>query len=119
MAWLRGDGADARRSWQGGYVRRIAASDGMAAAVAAVVGYLVRFGPEVQKLNPAQPWMWLVGLMPLVWVGAMLVARTYERRFLWIGAEKSRRVFSAAVALLAGVGAISWACSCSWPAASS
>lgn len=49
----------------------------------------------------------MVALMPLVWVGVMLVVRTYEQRFQRIGADVFRRVFSAAVALLAGVGVFS------------
>jgi exopolysaccharide biosynthesis polyprenyl glycosylphosphotransferase len=108
-ARLRGEGTIARRAWQGAYVRRIAAGDVLAAAIASLVGYLVRFGAETQNLNPTHPSLWLVALLPPVWVGVMLVARTYEQRFLWIGAEEFRRVFSAAVGLLAGVGAISWA----------
>ncbi len=39
----------------------------------------------------------------------MFVARAYEERFLWVGAEEFRRVLAAAVALLAAVGAVSWA----------
>jgi hypothetical protein len=39
----------------------------------------------------------------------MLVARTYEERFLWDGPEEFRRVFLAAALLLATVGTVSWA----------
>jgi exopolysaccharide biosynthesis polyprenyl glycosylphosphotransferase len=39
----------------------------------------------------------------------MLVARSYEERFLWVGPEEFRRVFFAAVMLLATVGTLSWA----------
>jgi exopolysaccharide biosynthesis polyprenyl glycosylphosphotransferase len=108
-AWLRGEGTDARRAWQGSYVRRIALGDALVAAIASVVGYLARFGAETQSLRPTHPSLWMVALLPPVWVVVMLVARTYEQRFLWIGAEEFRRVFSAAVGLLAGVGAVSWA----------
>jgi FlaA1/EpsC-like NDP-sugar epimerase len=47
--------------------------------------------------------------LPLVWLGAMLAARTYEQRYLWVGPEESRRVVSAAALLLATVGTVSWA----------
>src|SRR3712207_1248528 len=39
----------------------------------------------------------------------MLVSRSYEERFLWVGPEEFRRVFFAAVMLLATVGTASWA----------
>jgi len=39
----------------------------------------------------------------------MLVARSYEQRFLWVGPEEFRRVFFAAVMLVAAVGTVSWA----------
>jgi exopolysaccharide biosynthesis polyprenyl glycosylphosphotransferase len=106
---LRGEGTEARRAWQPAYVRRIVVGDGLAAAVASLVGYLVRFGVSAQDLSAAHLSIWMVALLPPVWVLVMLVARAYEQRFLWIGAEEFRRVFSAAVALVAGVGAVSWA----------
>jgi exopolysaccharide biosynthesis polyprenyl glycosylphosphotransferase len=51
--------------------------------------------------------IWLLAL-PTAWLAAMLLARTYEERFLWIGVEEYRRVLGAAVALLAAAGATSW-----------
>ncbi len=48
-------------------------------------------------------------LLPLLWLVAMLFARAYEQRFLWIGAEEFRRVFFASAMLLAVVGTLSWA----------
>ena len=108
-AWLRGEGTEARRAWQGQYVRRIVLGDVIAAAIASAVGYLVRFGPDAQGLAVARVSVWMVALLPPAWVLVMLVARTYERRFLWIGAEEFRRVLVAAIALVAGVGTLSWA----------
>ena len=39
----------------------------------------------------------------------MLLSRSYEERFLWVGAEEFRRVFFAAMMLLATLGTVSWA----------
>src|SRR4051794_26629201 len=39
----------------------------------------------------------------------MLAARSYEKRFLWLGAEEFRRIFFASALLLAMVGTVSWA----------
>jgi exopolysaccharide biosynthesis polyprenyl glycosylphosphotransferase len=105
VARLRGEGTTARRAWRGSYVRRVAALDAASALVAAVVGRLV---PDSGPLAvTGLPWLTLV--MPVVWVGAMFIARTYEERLLWIGPEEFRRVFFAAALLLAAVGTVSWA----------
>jgi exopolysaccharide biosynthesis polyprenyl glycosylphosphotransferase len=81
--------------------------DVLCAAVAGLVGYAVRFGPDRGAVTHAS--LWVALLLPFVWVGVMLVARSYEQRFLWVGAEEFRRAFSAAVILLATVGTVSWA----------
>ncbi len=104
---LRGPGTEARRSWQSTYVRRIVVADVLCALVSALLGYAVRFGPA--SLDPGHVPFWIVAALPLTWVGAMLVARSYEQRFLWTGAEEFRRIFFAAMLMLAAVGTVSWA----------
>ncbi|WP_233517598.1 sugar transferase [Geodermatophilus marinus] len=79
----------------------------MCALVAGLIGYLLRFGPagvgsEIAYLAAA------LGL-PVLWLAAMLLGRSYEERFLWVGADEFRRVFFAAALLLATVGTVSWA----------
>jgi exopolysaccharide biosynthesis polyprenyl glycosylphosphotransferase len=95
-----------RRRWRDTYVRRILLSDLGCAALAAAAGALVRFGPEASAATAAS--LGMAVALPLVWVFAMLVARTYETRFLWAGQEEFRRVFLAAALLLATVGTVSW-----------
>src|SRR3954453_6407321 len=104
---FRGEGTEARRAWRTAYVRRTVVADVLCAALAAVVGYIGRFGHPEEA--PAQASLWVILLLPLVWVAVMLVARTYEERFLWVGPEEFRRVFVAAGMLLATVGTASWA----------
>ncbi len=106
---LLGEGANARRAWRSVYVRRTALADACCAALAGLTGYLVRFGPEPAGPVYAHPPFWLAVLLPVIWVAAMLISRSYEQRFLWIGPEEFRRVFAAAVLLLATVGTVSWA----------
>jgi exopolysaccharide biosynthesis polyprenyl glycosylphosphotransferase len=77
------------------------------AAVAGEVGYLVRFGP--QSVAGGHAAFWLAVVLPVVWVLGMLVARSYEERFLWVGPEEFRRVFFASALMVAGVGTVSWA----------
>ncbi|TFV53839.1 sugar transferase [Blastococcus sp. TF02A-35] len=102
---FRGEGTEARRAWRGAYVRRIVVGDVACAAVAGAAGYLVRFGHQ----EAAAASLWAAFLLPVIWVGSMLVARSYEERFLWVGAEEFRRVFFAAMMLLATLGTVSWA----------
>lgn len=88
-------------------MRRIIAGDAFSALIASALGYLVRFGPAGAS-GPRMSFGVAVAL-PLVWVAAMLVARSYEERFLWVGADEFRRVFFASALLLASVGTVSWA----------
>jgi exopolysaccharide biosynthesis polyprenyl glycosylphosphotransferase len=106
-ARFRGEGTVARRAWRGAYVRRIVVADVMCAALAGAVGYFSRFGPDGETTAHASSWAALA--VPLIWVGSMLVARSYEERFLWVGPEEFRRVFFAAMMLLATLGTVSWA----------
>ncbi|MCZ2836031.1 sugar transferase [Modestobacter sp. VKM Ac-2985] len=108
LSRLRGEGTVARRAWRVAYVRRVALGDAAVATVAALVGYLVRFGGGLTSASELS-YLWMTVLLPVVWVGAMLLARSYEERFLWLGPEEYRRVFSASISLLAAVGTISWA----------
>jgi exopolysaccharide biosynthesis polyprenyl glycosylphosphotransferase len=103
---MRGEGTVARRAWRDAYVRRLVLGDGLCAAVAALTGYVGRFGAEAAS---GQASLWAAAVLPVVWIAAMLVARSYEQRFLWIGAEEFRRVFFAAALLLATLGTVSWA----------
>jgi exopolysaccharide biosynthesis polyprenyl glycosylphosphotransferase len=71
------------------------------------MAYALRFGDAAAAAAPAS--LWTLALLPALWVGAMLVARSYEERYLWVGPEEFRRVFAAAVLLLATFGTVAWA----------
>ncbi|MGY1661056.1 sugar transferase [Geodermatophilus sp. SYSU D00705] len=79
--------------------------DALSALIAGLVGYLLWFGWN----GSGSPAVVSVLVLPLLWLPAILLARGYEQRFLWIGVEEYRRVFAAAVALLAAVGTFAWA----------
>jgi exopolysaccharide biosynthesis polyprenyl glycosylphosphotransferase len=72
-----------------------------------VAGWFLWFD-VISAVGPRPP-LWEALLAPVVWLPAMLLARAYEQRFLWIGVEEYRRVLGAAVAVLAAVGTVSWA----------
>src|SRR3954449_12350784 len=75
LVGLRGEGTEARRAWRSAYVRRIILGDIFCAALAGFAGYLVRFGPEAAAPHSST---WAAVALPVIWVGAMLVARSYE-----------------------------------------
>jgi exopolysaccharide biosynthesis polyprenyl glycosylphosphotransferase len=112
IAWsaarLRGQGTVARRAWRPAYVHRIIVGDALCAVLGGVVGLLVRFGTTLPASVHAYPSFWVALALPVVWVFAMLLSRSYEERFLWVGPEEFRRVFGAAVLLLAVIGTLSW-----------
>jgi exopolysaccharide biosynthesis polyprenyl glycosylphosphotransferase len=106
---LRGAGTVARRAWEAQYVRGLVAGDALVASLASVLAYLGRFGGTSGEDRFPAASIWFGAVLPVAWVLAMLIARTYERRFLWLGAEEFRRVFNSAVLLLAAVGTVGWA----------
>lgn len=97
-----------RRPWERGYVRAVIAIDAIAALVAGVTAYDVRWGdPSAQ--DPRWEYMALSAGLPMVWLAAMAAARAYEARFLSVGFEEFRRVLAAAVVVIATVATASWA----------
>ncbi len=104
---IRGEGTTARRAWRGSYVRRTVALDALCALVAGVAGWFLWFD-AIAAVGPRPP-LWEALLVPVFWLPAMLMARTYEERFLWIGVEEYRRVLAASVSVLAAVATVSWA----------
>ncbi len=104
---IRGEGTAARRAWRRIYVRRTVALDAVCAGVAGVTGYFL--WSDLIAAAGARPPLGEALLVPVVWLPAMLIARTYEERFLFIGVEEYRRVLAAAVVVLAVVGTVSWA----------
>ncbi|MCF6508458.1 sugar transferase [Blastococcus sp. MG754426] len=108
-ARLRGEGTAARRAWRSRYVRRLVALDVASAIAAGVLGQIAETQPVSGSMDLVGSLVTVLVIFPLLWAGAMLVARAYEERFLWIGAEEFRRVFFAAAMLLATIGTVSWA----------
>ena len=104
---IRGEGTAARRAWQTRYVRRTVLFDVLCAVLAAAAAFGLWF--EWGEADGLHPPMWIAAGLPLVWLPALLVARTYERRFLWVGVEEYRRVLGAVVVLLAALGFFSLA----------
>lgn len=83
--------------------------DALSVLAAGLVAQVTEDGPVAHALSSAGNLAALLLGLPVLWVGAMVVARAYEQRFLWIGAEEFRRILFATAMLLATMGTVSWA----------
>ncbi len=106
---LPGDASTTGRDWRRAYVRRLIVGDLLCSLVAVGVGLVVSFGIGASSETVQVAALWVACCLPLIWPLSMLLAGTYDQRFLWVGADEFCRVFWAATMLLAAVGTISWA----------
>ncbi|WP_433029545.1 sugar transferase [Actinomycetospora sp. CA-053990] len=97
-----------RRAWERRYVRTVVGIDAVAALVAGMAAYDVRWA-ESSVPEPQWEYVALSAGLPLLWLAAMAAARAYEARFLSVGFEEFRRVLAAAVIVIASVATASWA----------
>ncbi|MCM3883438.1 sugar transferase [Frankia sp. R82] len=102
----------ARLPWERRYGLLLVGLDASACVVAAAVAYLVRFGGFVEfDLKPVsvRPYLVMSVVLPIAWVLAMFLGRSYESRFLGNGSEEFRRVLNAAAHFTALVAVLSYA----------
>jgi exopolysaccharide biosynthesis polyprenyl glycosylphosphotransferase len=97
-----------RRAWERRYVRTVVLIDAVAALVAGMAAYDIRWADPAET-DPRWEYVALSAGLPLLWLVAMSAARAYEARFLSVGFEEFRRVLGAAVAVIATVATASWA----------
>ena len=76
------------------------AIDGAIALLATFVGGAARFGAPPAQLLRGPMYLALAATLPVVWVGAMFLGRSYDRRYLAAGAEQFRRVANSAMWVL-------------------
>ncbi|WP_432547381.1 sugar transferase [Kineococcus sp. SYSU DK004] len=99
-----------RAPWQREYTAGLVVSDALAALLAALTGWVVRFGEagaaaSISGVSAA----WALLVLPPLWVVTMLLFRAYEPRFLGVGSEEFQRVLLAGTTVVALVGTTSWA----------
>ena len=63
-------------------MRRVVVLDALVAFLAGVIGRLV---PETGPLSASAGIPWPVFILPIVWLGSMLVARAYEHALTVLG----------------------------------
>ena len=86
------------------YVRQVIVADFVAAIVAAIAAYGVRFG-----VTSHHRYLVLSLVLPLLWVFAVRVFGGYEWRFLGAGADEFRRVLNAGLSLTGALALVSYA----------
>jgi exopolysaccharide biosynthesis polyprenyl glycosylphosphotransferase len=91
------------RVWMRRYVASLIALDAFVAVLAAITAYLVRF------TDHAGSYLAFSLALPVLWVGAVGLARAYETPVLGLGSEEFQRVGRAFVGLTAAVGFFSYA----------
>jgi len=85
--------------------------DGLAALVGGQLGRALRFGaadPVLTKVSPNFSYTVVTVLLVPVWVAAMALRGAYDRRVVGVGSEEYRRVFDAAVRVLALVAIVAF-----------
>ena len=96
-----------RQRWERQYVRALLLCDLFAGVSAGAVTFGLRFGDEVTRYN-----CWYLGLsalLPVALLFVLAVARSYERRYLFVGTDEYQRVIRGGVGLIAGAAVLSYA----------
>jgi exopolysaccharide biosynthesis polyprenyl glycosylphosphotransferase len=91
------------RRWLRQYVAGLVGFDALAAVVAAVTAYMVRFS------EGASGYLAFSVALPFLWVAAVALTGAYETPVLGLGSEEFQRVGQAFVGLTAGVAFFSYA----------
>lgn len=105
-------GSAGKPPWFRSYALMLVALDGLAAWVGAELARLLRFGLDTAVL--AQPgfqvqYAALSLLLVPLWIAAMALGGAYDRRAVGVGSDEYRRVFDAAVRVLALVAIVAFA----------
>jgi hypothetical protein len=98
---------DRKRSWERRHLRTMVALDLAVGAAAGVLAYEPRFGAALTL--PTSTYLLLSILLPFVLVGALGMAKAYDRRFLYVGAQEYDRVIRGGLSLTAAAAIISYA----------
>jgi exopolysaccharide biosynthesis polyprenyl glycosylphosphotransferase len=93
--------------WERRYLRVVVLVDFAIILASTLLALHVRFGNADDKVSGLSYPMLSVLLVP-VWLGALVIARAYEMRFLGTGADEFKRVSSASLRLMAVVAVVAY-----------
>jgi exopolysaccharide biosynthesis polyprenyl glycosylphosphotransferase len=93
--------------WQRRYLGRLVIVDLAIILASTLLALHFRFGDGIHSVSGLSYVMLSILLVP-VWLGALVVARAYEMRFMGTGADEFKRVTSASLRLMAVVAVIAY-----------
>jgi exopolysaccharide biosynthesis polyprenyl glycosylphosphotransferase len=91
----------AQRVSVGRWIAFLIVLDALIATVTVGVATLVHSGASPAVANDGIPYVALAAMFPVLWIGAMLLGGSYDRRYLAAGPEQYRRVGNASIWVLA------------------
>ena len=93
--------------WQRHYLRLVVLVDLVIILASTLLALHLRFGDDNSSVSGLSYAMLSIVLVP-VWVGALMVARAYETRFIGTGADEFKRVSQASLRLMAVLALIAY-----------
>ncbi len=96
-------------SWTSGYARQALGTDFVAALVAGVIAFGIRFRYPSFGNPWSTPYIGLSLILPFLWISVLGMARAYERQLFGVGSEEFHRVIQAGFSLTATVAILAYA----------
>jgi exopolysaccharide biosynthesis polyprenyl glycosylphosphotransferase len=93
-------------SWTAAYLRQLCFADAVCGLAAGVLAYVIRFSSPTDR--PAA-YLGASLILPIGWLGTILLAGGYDSRFIGVGTDEFRKVLNAGVFLTATVAIASYA----------
>jgi len=93
-------------SWTARYLRLARVADGCCGLAAGLLAYQIRFDDGGR--HPAEYLVFSL-LLPVVWMGTLLLGGAYDPRLIGVGTDEFRRVLNAGIFLIAAVAFSSYA----------
>ncbi len=103
--WGRGSAGPGSAAWMRSYLRRLAVADCACALLAGVLAVQARFAS--QGYLPVA-YLAFTGVLPGLWWVCLMLAGSYDPRFIGLGSDEFRKVLNAAMCLAAGVAIASY-----------
>jgi exopolysaccharide biosynthesis polyprenyl glycosylphosphotransferase len=93
--------------WQRRYVRSLLVVDLAVILASSLLAMHLRFGSTASSVGGVPYLVLSIALVP-AWIGTLVIARAYDRRFVGTGADEFKRVTSASLRLIAVVAVVAY-----------
>jgi exopolysaccharide biosynthesis polyprenyl glycosylphosphotransferase len=106
---VAGGGRAQAQAWTAGYARQAFCVDFVAALLAGLIAFGIRFRFPSVGSPWSTPYIVLSFVLPFLWIGVIVLGRGYEQRLFGVGPEEFRRILQAGFALTATVAIVAYA----------